>query len=63
MSCEHLVCAGCAGPVPEGRCPACRAARDERHHAHPQLSTALMIELVAIIAAAITLLTLVATHG
>jgi hypothetical protein len=31
MSCEHLVCASCAGPVVEGRCAVCRAARAEVH--------------------------------
>ncbi len=31
MSCQHLVCAMCAGPVAEGRCPTCRAARDRVH--------------------------------
>jgi hypothetical protein len=34
MSCEHLVCAHCAGPVVEGRCPVCRAAREQMHHHH-----------------------------
>ncbi|MEW9547150.1 hypothetical protein [Nonomuraea sp. NPDC050783] len=33
MSCEHLVCAQCAHPVIEGRCPLCRANR-ERMHQH-----------------------------
>jgi len=32
MSCEHLICAQCAGPVAEGRCPVCRAARSDLHH-------------------------------
>jgi hypothetical protein len=32
MSCEHLICAQCAGPVAEGRCPVCRAARSHVHH-------------------------------
>jgi hypothetical protein len=35
MSCEHLICARCSGPVVEGRCPACRAARAEVHHPSP----------------------------
>ena len=34
MSCEHLICAHCAGPVAEGRCPVCRAARSDLHHHH-----------------------------
>ncbi|WP_406318428.1 hypothetical protein OHA77_13605 [Streptosporangium sp. NBC_01639] len=32
MSCEDLVCAGCAHPVAEGRCPMCRANRERMHH-------------------------------
>jgi hypothetical protein len=32
MSCEHLICARCAGPVSEARCPACAAARAQVHH-------------------------------
>ncbi|MGE5133872.1 MAG: hypothetical protein ACM32E_13285 [Gemmatimonadota bacterium] len=32
MSCEHLICAQCAGPVVEARCPACREARAHVHH-------------------------------
>ena len=32
MSCEHLICAQCAGPVAEGRCPVCRAAKSDLHH-------------------------------
>lgn len=31
MSCEHLICARCSGPVVEGRCPTCRTARAEMH--------------------------------
>lgn len=34
MSCEHLICAQCAGPVAEGRCPVCQAARAQIHHHH-----------------------------
>ena len=32
MSCEHLICAQCAGPVAEARCPVCRAAKSDLHH-------------------------------
>jgi len=48
LSCEHLICAQCAGPVVEGRCPACRAARDHVHHhfsASPQLILAAVFAL------------------
>ena len=34
MSCEHLICAHCAGPVAEARCPVCRAAKSDLHHHH-----------------------------
>ncbi|MEU8568032.1 hypothetical protein AB0C51_06650 [Streptomyces pathocidini] len=27
MTCDRLVCANCAAPVSEGRCPVCRASR------------------------------------
>ncbi len=33
MSCEHLICAACAGPVAEGHCPVCQTARAHVHHA------------------------------
>jgi hypothetical protein len=53
MSCEHLICAQCAGPVVEGRCPACRAARDHVHHQHfsaaPQLIVAALLALAVVL--------------
>lgn len=53
MSCEHLICAQCAGPVAEGRCPACRAARDHVHHQHsgasPQLIIAAILALIFVL--------------
>jgi len=46
MSCEHLICARCAGPVVEGRCPACREARSQVHHHSQQgVSTTLLLAL------------------
>jgi hypothetical protein len=56
MSCEHLICARCAGPVVEGRCTACRAARAEVHHpgllggVSPILIGALILALTLLIA-------------
>jgi hypothetical protein len=52
MSCEHLICAQCAGPVVEARCPACREARAHVHH-HPAglslpLITAALVALLLI---------------
>lgn len=35
MSCDHLICARCAGPVAEQRCPSCRATRAHWHGSEP----------------------------
>jgi hypothetical protein len=58
MSCEHLICAQCAGPVVEGRCPACRAARDHVHRhssASPQLIIAAILVLTVLLLLAMRL--------
>jgi len=50
MSCEHLICAQCAAPVVEGRCPACQAARAQVHRHSPGLSLPLLVAaLVALL--------------
>jgi hypothetical protein len=44
MSCQHLVCAQCAHPVIEGRCPLCRANRERMHnHGFAGLPPALIV--------------------
>jgi predicted RNA-binding protein with PUA domain len=43
MSCEHLICAQCAAPVVEGRCPACQLARAQVHRHPPGLSVPLLL--------------------
>jgi hypothetical protein len=58
MSCEHLICAQCAGPVAEGRCPVCRAAREHVHHESHGLSVQLVLAALLVLA----LLALAATH-
>ena len=58
MSCEHLICAQCAGPVVEGRCPACRAARDHVHRHHSGVSTQLIIAAILVL----SILLLLAMH-
>jgi hypothetical protein len=45
MSCEHLICAQCAGPVVEGRCAACQASRAQLHH-RPGLSLPIVAALI-----------------
>jgi uncharacterized paraquat-inducible protein A len=60
MSCEHLICAACAGPVDEGRCPTCRAARS---HVHQQgLNSLPPAVIVAIVALAALMLLLISGH-
>ncbi|GAA3946402.1 hypothetical protein GCM10023085_30710 [Actinomadura viridis] len=56
MSCEHLICARCSGPVVEGRCPTCRDARDEVHGRGPSIPPALVLAgLVALLFVALVL--------
>ena len=58
MSCEHLICASCAGPVDEGRCPSCRAARSQLHHSPvAALPPAVVAVAIALLAVMILLLT------
>jgi hypothetical protein len=58
MSCEHLICAQCAGPVAEGRCPTCRDARTHMHHPSHGLS----MQLIAAVLLVLALLTMAAMH-
>jgi hypothetical protein len=58
MSCEHLICAQCAGPVAEGRCPSCREARAQVHHHGHGLS----VQLIAAILLVAALLAVAAMH-
>ena len=56
MSCEHLICARCAAPVVEGRCPACQLARAQVHRRSSGLSVPLL--LVALLALLLVVLAL-----
>lgn len=60
MSCEHLICAQCAGPVVEGRCTVCRAARAQVHHAPGNMVSPLLI--AALIAMLLLMIALRVTH-
>ncbi|MDH2393066.1 MULTISPECIES: hypothetical protein [Streptomyces] len=57
MTYDRLVCANCAAPVTEGRCPVCRANR-ERLQQSPfgGLSPAALLTLLALLIAAAGLL-------
>ena len=59
MSCEHLICAHCASPVVEARCPSCRAARAQAHHAS---GLSLPLTAAALLALVLVLLILQLTH-
>ncbi|CAM5526830.1 hypothetical protein ACSNOH_18285 [Streptomyces sp. URMC 127] len=55
MTCDRLVCANCAGPVSEGRCPVCRASRERLQQQDgifagltPAALIALLVALVAV---------------
>ncbi|MFI9046783.1 hypothetical protein [Streptomyces sp. NPDC053427] len=56
MTYDRLVCANCAAPVSEGRCPVCRASRErlqQQEGIFGQLSpVALVTLLIALIAVA-----------
>jgi len=61
MSCDHLICARCASPVAEGRCPSCRAARDQMHHA--QSGTAQWLLIAAALVLTLLVVVLLARYG
>ncbi|HCA88255.1 MAG TPA: hypothetical protein DEQ61_24010 [Streptomyces sp.] len=55
MTCDRLVCANCAAPVNEGRCPVCRASRERMQrqdgmfaNLSPAALIALLVALVAV---------------
>ena len=54
---DDLVCANCAGRVSEGRCPVCRAARDQYGYGRNGLNTALWL-MLALLAAVIAVVAL-----
>jgi hypothetical protein len=55
MSCEHLVCAQCSGPVAEGRCAVCRAGKERVHHQYVNPSSILVLALTALLLAFVAL--------
>jgi hypothetical protein len=59
MTYDRLVCANCAAPVSEGRCPVCRANRErlqQEHHPLSGLNPAALIVLAVVLIAAVALL-------
>ncbi|MFK8908044.1 hypothetical protein [Streptomyces sp. YS-3] len=58
MTYDRLVCANCAAPVSEGRCPVCRANRARLQQEGPWggLSPAALVTLLVVLVAALALL-------
>jgi hypothetical protein len=59
MTYDRLVCANCAAPVSEGRCPVCRASRERMQRQSPFTDLNPMV-LIALLVALIAALVLVA---
>jgi hypothetical protein len=57
MTYDRLVCANCAAPVVEGRCPVCRANRERLQQQGPfgGLSPAAVLTLLVLLIAAVVL--------
>ncbi|MFG2860956.1 hypothetical protein [Streptomyces sioyaensis] len=53
MTYDRLVCANCAAPVSEGRCPVCRASRERLQQQaggiFAQLSPAVLVALMILL--------------
>ena len=58
MTYDRLVCANCAAPVSEGRCPVCRASRERLQQESPWsgMNPTALIVLAAVLIAAVALL-------
>ncbi|MET7657124.1 MULTISPECIES: hypothetical protein [unclassified Streptomyces] len=59
MTYDRLVCANCAAPVSEGRCPVCRASRErmqQQENFFAGLNPMALIALLAVLVAALALL-------
>ncbi|HEY9374951.1 MULTISPECIES: hypothetical protein [Streptomyces] len=63
MTYDRLVCANCAAPVAEGRCPVCRANRERMQQEGPLggLTPAMLLALVIALVAAVALITALQT--
>ncbi|MFI9585204.1 hypothetical protein ACIHCQ_25895 [Streptomyces sp. NPDC052236] len=57
MTYDRLVCANCAAPVVEGRCPVCRANRERLQQEGPfgGLSPVAVLTLLVLLIAAVVL--------
>ncbi|MFJ9343709.1 hypothetical protein ACIRP0_31170 [Streptomyces sp. NPDC101733] len=60
MTYDRLVCANCAAPVSQGRCPVCRANRERLQQEQGPFSGLNPVTLVALLVLLVTALALVA---
>ncbi|GLW45251.1 hypothetical protein Stsp02_09130 [Streptomyces sp. NBRC 14336] len=60
MTYDRLVCANCAAPVNEGRCPVCRANRERLQQENPLLANLTPMTLIALLAVLIAAVALLA---
>ncbi|MFB7917734.1 hypothetical protein [Streptomyces sp. NPDC056061] len=58
MTYDRLVCANCAAPVSEGRCPVCRASRErlQQQGVFAGLSPVALVALLVVLLGALALL-------
>ncbi|MEU5975180.1 hypothetical protein [Streptomyces sp. NPDC047315] len=58
MTYDRLVCANCAAPVAEGRCPVCRANRERLQQQGPfaGLTPAALVTLLVLLIGAVAVL-------
>ncbi|MFE9482708.1 hypothetical protein ACFYNM_29335 [Streptomyces spororaveus] len=61
MTYDRLVCANCAAPVSQGRCPVCRANRERLQQEGP-FSGLNPVTLIVLMVILVTALVLVAQH-
>lgn len=55
MNPAHLVCASCSHPVAEGRCPACRSAREQLRRENRGWSSPAVIVGLVLVAVLLTI--------
>ncbi|NYV76458.1 hypothetical protein [Streptomyces sp. UH6] len=56
MTYDRLVCANCAAPVSEGRCPVCRANRERMQQPFGGLTPGALLALLVVLTTAAALL-------
>ena len=56
MGWQDLVCAACSGRVVDGRCPTCRAARDDFQSSRVMLPAGPLLALAAVLLALLVIL-------